>query len=71
MGSLVWSPKLQSSGIYGEKQFAYSTGRGHQDALALSVLSWLLSLERGNMVALYCSDVSGAFDRVCELLLAV
>ena len=62
----LFLPKLQSSGIYGEKQFAYSTGRGHQDALALSVLSWLLSLERGNMVALYCSDVSGAFDRVCE-----
>ncbi len=62
----LFLPKLQSDGVYGEKQFAYSTGRGHQDALALSVLSWLQSLEEGKMVALYCSDVSGAFDRVCE-----
>ncbi len=62
----LFLPKLQSSGVYGEKQFAYSTGRGHQDALALSVLTWLQSLEGGQMVALYCSDVSGAFDRVCE-----
>ena len=62
----LFLPKLQADGVYGDKQFAYSTGRGHQDALALSVLSWLLSLERGNMVALYCSDVSGAFDRVWD-----
>ena len=62
----LFLPQLQAAGVFGDKQFAYSTGRSHQDALALSVLSWLLSLERGNMVALYCSDVSGAFDRVCE-----
>ena len=58
--------KLQSEGAFGERQFAYSMGRGHRDALALSVLSWLSSLERGEMVALYCSDVSAAFDRVSE-----
>ena len=62
----LFLPKLQASGVYGSNQFAYSTGRGHLDALALSVLSWLLSLESGQMVALYCSDVHGAFDRVCE-----
>ncbi len=62
----LFLPKLQASGAFGSNQFAYSTGRGHLDALALSTLSWLLSLERGNLVALYCSDVSGAFDRVWE-----
>ena len=62
----LFLPKLQASGVFGSKQFAYSTGRSHLDALALSALSWLLSLERGHLVALYCSDVSGAFDRVCE-----
>ena len=62
----LFLPKLQASGVYGSKQFAYSTGRGHLDALALSVLTWLLGLERGNMIALYCSDVAGAMDRVCE-----
>ena len=62
--------KLQREGSFGERQFAYSIGRGHRDALALSVLSWLSSLESGYLVGLYCSDVSGAFDRVSEERLA-
>ena len=62
----LFLPKLQAAGMFGMKQFAYSAKRSHQDALALSVLTWLIHLERGCMVALYCSDVSGAFDRVCE-----
>ncbi len=62
----IFLPKLQAAGVFGDRQFAYSKGRSHQDALALSVLSWILSLEKGNLIALYCSDVSGAFDRVCE-----
>ena len=28
------------------------------------VTSWLLAMAQGNKIALYCSDVSGAFDRV-------
>ena len=28
------------------------------------ILSWLLALSQGLLVAVYCSDVSGAFDRV-------
>ena len=63
-------PKLQQSGVFGNRQFAYAIGRGHRDALALSVLPWLLSMEKGNLVGLYCSDASGAFDRVCEQRLA-
>ena len=34
------------------------------DALAYNTLSWISSLNKGRRVALYCSDVSGAFDRV-------
>lgn len=56
---------LEQSGAYGDRQFAYTTGKSYGDALALSLLTWLLALERGQLVALYCSDVSGAFDRVC------
>jgi hypothetical protein len=39
-------------------------GRGHRDALVANILQWLLWLESGKVVGLYCSDVSGAFDRV-------
>lgn len=55
---------FEQSGAYGERQFAYSQGKSHRDALAVSVLTWLLALEKGHVVFLYCSDVSGAFDKV-------
>ena len=56
---------LERSGAYGERQFAYGKGTSVHDALLLSVLSWLLLMEHGFLVGVYCSDVSGAFDRVC------
>ena len=49
---------------FGTNQYAYGQGKSHRDALAVNVFSWLLKLEEGDIVALYCSDVSGAFDRV-------
>ena len=54
---------LERSGAYGDRQFAYSKNRGYGDALALSLLTWLLALEHGQLIALYCSDVSGAFTQ--------
>ena len=48
----------------GSHQYAYTEKRSHKDALAINVCSWLASLESQEMVGLYCSDVSGAFDRV-------
>ena len=51
---------------FGPGQFAYTPGRGHRDALIFNLLLWLRWLEDGNIVVLYCSDVSGAFDRVCK-----
>ena len=54
---------------FGEHQFAYTAGRGHRDALLSNILQWLLWLENGDQIGLYCSDVSGAFDRVSKDLL--
>ena len=55
----------------GENQFAYKRERGSRDALAFLVLTWLEGFCRKVKFALYCSDVSGAFDRVrCDRLLA-
>ena len=62
----LFKPALESSGAFGHRQFAYARGRGYRDALALMALSWIQGLEKGNLIAVYCSDVSGAFDRVCE-----
>ena len=60
----IFLPWLQLRGAYGPHQYAYGKGRGHKDVLAVNICSWLLALERGDMIGLYCSDVSGAFDRV-------
>ena len=59
-----FQPFFETVGSYGPRQYAYSKGIGHRDALAANILQWLSALERGKRVALYCSDVSGAFDRV-------
>ena len=48
----------------GINQFAYTKKRGARDVLALLVLKWVRILDKGRKVAIYCSDVSGAFDRV-------
>ena len=57
-------PYFEAVGAYGPRQYAYSRGVGHRDALAVNTLRWLSALEDGNVIGLYCSDVSGAFDRV-------
>ena len=63
VGSLLL-PWLEKHEAFGPHQYAYGKGRGYKDALAINVCSWLLAMEQGDLVALYCSDVSGAFDRV-------
>ena len=59
-----FQPRLEARLSYRPRQFAYTSGRGYKDALAHNVLSWILAISRGGRVGLYCSDVSGAFDRV-------
>ncbi len=63
IGSLIL-PWLEGTDAYGPNQYAYAKGRGYKDVLAVNVCSWLLLLEQGFAVGVYCSDVSGAFDRV-------
>ena len=60
----LFYPYLLSSSAFGPSQFAYTTGRGARDALALLALTWLSALAAGRKIGVYCSDVSGAFDRV-------
>ena len=57
-------PFLEVTGAYGHNQFAYRKKRGAKDLLGLNVVRWLWSFHTGKKVGLYCSDVSGAFDRV-------
>lgn len=48
----------------GENQFAYKTKRGARDALAYLTLTWLTGFGNAKKFVVYCSDVSGAFDKV-------
>ena len=57
-------PYLERTIAYGENKFAYRKQRGARDALALLVIEWILTLNSRGKVAVYCSDVAGAFDRV-------
>ena len=59
--------------LQGPNKYAYAKGRRNQDTLTVNVCNWILSMEQGHMIGLYCSNVSGAFDRVdrerlCEKL---
>ena len=60
----MYAPFIYASVAFGPNQFAYAAGRGTRDALALMVLTWLDGFERSLKFAVYCSDVSGAFDKV-------
>jgi len=60
----LFFPQLITAGAFGENQFAYTSARGARDALLYLVLRCLLAFARGCRVGLYCSDVSGAFDKV-------
>ena len=50
--------------LAGKNQFAYTKERGARDVLALLALKWVWTLDRGRKIAVYCSDVSGAVDKV-------
>ena len=64
-------PFISRIQAFGPQQYAYTIGRGARDALALLVLQWTQAIAFGFKVAVYCSDVSGAFDRVpAERLIA-
>ena len=50
--------------LTGRNQFAYTKKRDSRDVSALLSLSRVKALEAGHKVLVYCSDVSGAFDKV-------
>ena len=60
----LFLPYLNTVTAFGPNQFAYSPGRGAKDALLFLVLCWLLAFAHSKKIGLYCSDVSGAFDKV-------
>ena len=60
----MFEPYLEKHVAFGDNQFAYRSGRGCRDALALLVMSWITSFSNREKIAVYCSDVAGAFDRV-------
>ena len=64
MFKLLYQPYLSKINAFGPSQFAYTAGRGARDALAMLVLAWIWALAAGKKIAVYCSDVSGAFDKV-------
>ena len=47
-----------------ESQFSYRPKRGARDAVLLDVATLLSMLNVWKKIGVYCSDVSGAYDRV-------
>ena len=66
----LFGPTLMAEVSIGPNQFAYCRGRGSRDVIAFLMLSWLTSFQEKKRIAVYLSDVSGAFDKVarCRLL---
>ena len=60
----LFMPFIAKTVSFGPNQFAYTKEREARDALAHLVLVWLKALSKGRKITVYCSDVSGAFDRV-------
>ena len=65
----LMEPFLEQTVAYGPNQFAYRAKRGARDALALLTLEWIAQINRRGKIALYASDVAGAFDRVDSSIL--
>ena len=61
---LTFIPYLHGITAFGPNQFAYLPKCGARDALAHVVLTWISGFGEGLKFCIYCSDVSGAFDKV-------
>ena len=60
----IFLPYANHATCTGPRQFAYQKKRSAWDALALLTLTILDTFNQRLRIALYCSDVSGAFDKV-------
>ena len=54
---------LQQKG-FGEHQWAFKKKHSARDLAFYCVACWILAICKGQKVAVYLSDISGAFDRV-------
>ena len=67
----LFFPFLHRTETFGFNQFAYVPKRDARDAILFLVITWLLFFAASCKIGFYCSDVSGAFDRVdSDLLLS-
>ena len=60
----MFMPAIMSRNRFGSNQFAYQDGVGARDAVLYLLTSWISLLSQGFRIGVYCSDVSGAFDKV-------
>ena len=63
IGKLL-TPYLDRSGAFGIDQWAFRSKRSCRDLVTLLVCRWLWALDNGFKIAIYLSDISGAFDKV-------
>ena len=59
-----FGPRLERIGAFGASQFASSQGRVARDVVLYATLRWPSAFASWRRLALCCSDVAGAFDRV-------
>ena len=60
----LMEPHISLWSLAGKNQFAYTKKKGSRDVLALLTMRWVKAIDAGLKVLVYCSDVSGAFDKV-------
>ena len=60
----LFLPRIYAAHVFGKHQFAYRPHHGARDALLYLLVVWLRALACGHRIAVYCSDVAGAFDCV-------
>ena len=61
-------PFLQRN-AFGDNQWGFSTGLGAKDLVTMLIMFWILAICSWQKVGAYLSDISGAFDRVFQILL--
>ena len=58
----IKEPVLNKSGAFGVSQWAFRPKHSCRDLIALDMGQWILDIARGDRVALFLNDISGAFD---------
>lgn len=61
---IIIVPQLERVNAFGANQWAYRHGHSSKDLLALLLTTWILALGTGSKIAIYLSDIVGAFDHV-------